>query len=184
PISPYDPAWSERATVKAAGTSLLYLPDETIARATGGAVADLAQPRYGDMQLWQVEEDGASFEAGQAMSHEDASGLTALMDKMSQREYDQVREWVIDGGRDPRTGRIDRNRFMSQRAVRRSAAVLDELKREGVSYEVMRGRRPRQIQTKIAGMAMEIRPTDQIHEDYGGARIHHDGRHRRHMTCH
>ncbi|MFM9478619.1 hypothetical protein [Streptomyces scabiei] len=175
PISPYDPDWSERATVKRAGTALVYLPDETIARVAGGEVETLADPRRGNMVLWRIDDEGKPFEAGRAMTNDDAAGLTALMDKMSQQEYDQVREWVIDGGRDPQTNRVDHNRFMSRRAVARSAALLEELKAQGVSYEVMRDREPGQIKAKIAQTGMEIRLTDTRQEEYAGARIYDNG---------
>ncbi|MFD7537472.1 hypothetical protein [Streptomyces sp. NPDC059819] len=175
PISPYDPDWSERATLKRAGTALVYLPDETIERVAGGAVETLADPRRGNMVLWRLGDDGKPFEAGRAMTNDDAAGLTTLMDKMSRQEYDRVREWVIDGGRDPQTNRVDRNRFMSQRAVARSAALLEELKAQGVSYEVTRDREPGQIKAKIAGTGMEIRLTDTRQEEYAGARIYDNG---------
>ncbi|MFD8609398.1 hypothetical protein [Streptomyces sp. NPDC059631] len=175
PISPYAPDWSERATVKRAGTALVYLPDETIGRVAGGEVETLADPRHGNMVLWRIDDEGKPFEAGRAMTNDDAAGLTALMDKMSQQEYDQVREWVVDGGRDPQTNRVDRNRFMSRRAVARSAALLEELKAQGVSYEVMRDREPGQIKAKIAGTGMEIRLTDTRQEEYAGARIYDNG---------
>ncbi|MFB7597570.1 hypothetical protein [Streptomyces sp. NPDC056160] len=175
PISPYDPDWSERATVKRAGTALVYLPDETIGRVAGGEVETLSDPRRGNMVLWRIDDEGKPFEAGRAMTNDDAAGLTALMDKMSQQEYDQVREWVVDGGRDPQTNRVDRNRFMSRRAVARSAALLEELKAQGVSYEVMRDREPGQIKAKIAGTGMEIRLTDTRQEEYAGARIYDNG---------
>ncbi|MDX3020126.1 hypothetical protein [Streptomyces acidiscabies] len=184
PISPYDPDWSERATVKRAGTALVYLPDETIARVAGGEVETLADPRRGNMVLWRIDEEGKPFEAGRAMTNDDAAGLTALMDKMSRQTYDQVREWVIDGGRDPQTNRVDRNRFMSRRAVARSAALLEELKAQGVSYEVMRDREPGQIKAKIAGTGMEIRLTDTRQEEYAGARIYDNGTVLRYSTNH
>ncbi|MEU6263725.1 hypothetical protein [Saccharopolyspora shandongensis] len=184
PISPYDPAWSERATVKRAGTELAYLPDETIGRVAGGEVENLADPRHGNMILWRVDGEGKPYEAGRAMTNDDAAGLTALMDKMSRQEYDQVREWVIDGGRDPQTGRVDRNRFMSQSAVARSAALLEELKAQGVGYEVLRDRDPGQIKAKIAGAGMEIRLTDTRQEEYAGARIYDNGTVLRYSTNH
>ncbi|MFF3128658.1 hypothetical protein ACFVRD_41835 [Streptomyces sp. NPDC057908] len=184
PISPYDPDWSERASVKRAGTALVYLPDETIGRVAGGEVETLADPRRGNMVLWRIDDEGKPFEAGRAMTNDDAAGLTALMDKMSQQEYDQVREWVIDGGRNPQTGRVDRNRFMSQRAVARSAALLEELKAQGVSYAVMRDREPGQMKAKIAGTGMEIRLTDTRQEEYAGARIYDNGTVLRYSTNH
>ncbi|MFB7917072.1 hypothetical protein [Streptomyces sp. NPDC056061] len=184
PISPYDPDWSQRATVKRAGTKLVYLPDETIVRVAGGEVETLADPRRGNMVLWRVDGDGKPYEAGRAMTNDDAAGLTALMDKMSQQEYDQVRKWVIDGGRDPQTGRVDRNRFMSPRAVARSVALLEELKAQGVAYEVLRDREPGQIKAKISGTGMEIRLTDMRQEGYAGARIYDAGTVLRYSTNH
>src|SRR5699024_333766 len=111
PSSPYDPQWAERSTIKRGGTSLSFLPDETIQRAAGGVTSRVADPKLGNMTLWRLDEDGRAVEAGRAMTYDDASGLTALMDKMSQTEYEQVRGWVIDGGRDPQTGKMDMNRF-------------------------------------------------------------------------
>ncbi|MFJ7416462.1 hypothetical protein ACIQWZ_37535 [Streptomyces sp. NPDC098077] len=182
PVSPYDPDWSERATVKRAGTALVYLPDETIGRVAGGEVETLSDPRRGNMVLWRIDDEGKPFEAGRAMTNDDAAGLTALMDKMSRQEYDQVREWAIDGGRDPQTNRVDRNRFMSQRAVARSAALLEELKTQGVSYAVLRDREPGQIKAKVAGTGMEIRLTDTRQEEYAGARIYDSGTVMRYST--
>lgn len=184
PISPYDPRWSERATVKRAGTELVYLPDETIERMAGGEVDQVTDARHGNAKLWRVDDEGKAFEAGRAMTYEDASGLTALMDKMSQREHDQVRDWVIDGGRDPQTGRIDRNRFMSRRAISRSAAMLDELKAQGIPYEISRDREPGQIKAKLSGTSMEIRITDPRQEEYAGARIYDFGTVIRYSTNH
>ncbi|WP_030895960.1 hypothetical protein [Streptomyces sp. NRRL F-5053] len=184
PISPYDPRWSGRASVKRAGTEMVYLPDETIERVAGGEVEAIASARYGNIKLWRIDEHGNAFEAGRAMTYEDASGLTALMDKMSAREYEQVRDWVIDGGRDPRTGKIVRSRFMSHRAVARSAAILDELKAQGMPYEITRDREPGQIKAKLAGTGMEIRLTDTKQEEYAGARVYDNGTVIRYSTNH
>ena len=64
PISPYDPDWSERATVKRAGTELVHLPDETIRRVADGAVETMAEPGRGNMVLWRIDADGKPYEAG------------------------------------------------------------------------------------------------------------------------
>ncbi|WP_145978548.1 hypothetical protein [Granulicoccus phenolivorans] len=175
PVSPYDPAWADRATVKRAGTALLHLPDEAITRATGGTVEALADPRHGSLMLWGRTADGTPYEAGRAMTLDDAAGLTVLMDKMSRREYDQVRDWVIDGGRDPRTGRVDRNRFMSPAALARSAALLAELQAQGIPYTVARDRDPGQLKARLSDTGLEIRLIDPRQEDYAGARIYDNG---------
>lgn len=184
PISPYDPEWAERATIKRGGTALSYLPDEVVTKMTGGEVGRVAAPQHGNAMLWRID-DGKAVEAGRAMTYDDASGLTALMDKMSEAEYNQVRGWVLDGGRDPHTGRIDRNRFMSQAAVARSVAVLDELKAQGTAYEVVRDINPGQIKAVLADTGLEIRLTDSREsEDFAGARIYDNGLVSRYSTNH
>ncbi|MFC4048384.1 hypothetical protein ACFOY4_01700 [Actinomadura syzygii] len=185
PISPYDPAWSARATVKQAGTALTYAADDTITRVAAGETERLSAPECGSMMLWRLDGDGKAIEAGQAMTDEDVCGLTALMDKMSASEYQQVREWVIDGGRDPRTGRIDRNRFMTPAALARSVAMLGELQSQGIGYEVLRDQNPGQIKARISGTGMEVRLTEsREREDYAGARIYDDGMVVRYSTNH
>lgn len=185
PVSPYDPQWSQRATVKGAGTALVYLPDETVEQDMGGEASRAASPEHGQAMLWTADADGKLSEAGPAMTDEDASGLTALRDSMSVREYQQVRQWVLDGGRDPRTGRVDRNRFMSPAAVERSVAILRELQSQGLSYEVRRDQNPGQIKARVSRTGMEIRLTEpRRREDYAGARIYDNGLVVRYSTNH
>ena len=76
PISPYDPQWAERASVKKGGTELSYLADASITKATGGDVGRLSDPRFGNLKLWRADNDGKLREVGYAMTDEDASGLT------------------------------------------------------------------------------------------------------------
>ncbi|QNE18091.1 hypothetical protein F1D05_09585 [Kribbella qitaiheensis] len=185
PISPYDPQWSQRATVKAAGTALVYLPDATIEQDCGGQTSRAAEPGQGDAVLWVADADGKMSEAGSAMTDEDASGLTALRESMSVAEYQHVRQWVLDGGRDPRTGRMDRSRFMSAAAVERSVAILHELQRQGLGYEVRRDQNPGQIKARVAGTGMEIRLTEPgSREEYAGARVYDNGMVVRYSTNH
>jgi hypothetical protein len=185
PISPYDPEWSQRATIKTAGTALVYLRDETIERDMGGETNRAASPEHGQAMLWIADSGGRMSEAGLAMTDEDASGLTALRDSMSVRDYQQVRQWVLDGGRDPRTGRVDRNRFMSAAAVERSVAMLRELQAQGLGYEVRRDQNPGQIKARVSGTGMEIRLTEpRLREDYAGARIYDNGMIVRYSTNH
>ncbi|MFG1858905.1 hypothetical protein ACGFJT_44220 [Actinomadura geliboluensis] len=185
PISPYDPEWSQRSTVKQAGTALTYVPDQTITRVAGGETARLSAPECGSMMLWTLNGDGRAVEAGRAMTAEDACGLTALMDKMSASEYQQVRQWVIDGGRDPQTGRIDRNRFMTSAALARSVAMLEELQSQGIGYEISRDQNPGQIKARISGTTLEFRLTELRElEAYAGARIYDNGMVVRYSTNH
>lgn len=175
PISPYDPRWSTRSTVKRAGTSLLYIPGDTIDHASGGVTHELHLPGQADLRLYALDDGGRLAEAGLAMTDDDAAGLTELMDKMSEGEYRRVRQWVIDGGRNPRTGRIDRDRFMSHKAVSRTVAVLDELKAQGIGYSVERDREPGQLKAVLDETKLEVRLTDTIEERYAGARVYDSG---------
>lgn len=184
PISPYDPVWSQRQSVKNAGSQLSWIPDDVIVRDMEGETDRAALPEYGTTVLWtrakgsqQVGFRGAEFvEVGPAMTDEDAAGLTVLRDYLSVRDYSQVRNWVVDGGRDPRTGKVDRNRFMSPAALERSVAMLAELQAQGIGYEVVRDQNPGQIKARVTGTSMEIRLTEPRHrEDYAGARIYDDG---------
>ncbi|MBT8163344.1 MULTISPECIES: hypothetical protein [Arthrobacter] len=184
PISPYDPEWSRRATVKGAGTRLSYLPDATIEQDMDGETSRAAAPEHGNAALFTYDGTGKFVEAGPAMTDDDASGLTALRDFMSVKDYRQVRAWVIDGGRD-QSGRIDRNRFMSTAAVDRSVAMLRELQAQGLGYEVRRDSNPGQIKARISGTGMEIRLTDsRFGEDYAGARVYDNGVTVRYSTNH
>lgn len=175
PISPYDPLWSQRATVRRGGTALSYLHVSAIERACDGALGEIHSGALGDLQLWRI--NGAKRErSGPAMTHEDACGLSVLMDKMSQREYQQVRDWVIEGGRDPRTGEIDPTRFMGPAAAARSVAVLEELQRQGVGYQVLRDLNPGQIKAKITAIGIDIRLTEtRENQRFAGARIYDNG---------
>lgn len=184
PISPYDPRWAERSSVKSSGERLTFLSDKAImsyTQALGdepGGVDVLHERRYGGMMLWRLPRDGKTKgeEAGRAMSYEDQSGLTRLMGFMSEKEYKDVREHVLEGARDPLTGQIDPRRFMSELAADRSVAVLEELRAQGVRYEISRDAMPGQIKASVAGTRMEIRLTDtRAHDEYAGARIYDNG---------
>ncbi|MGH4000780.1 MAG: hypothetical protein ACRDTJ_25330 [Pseudonocardiaceae bacterium] len=175
PISPYDPLWAHRATMRRGGTALSYLHASAIERACGGALGEIHSNALGELQMWRIS--GRTRErTGSAMTHEDACGLSVLMDKMSQREYQQVRDWVIEGGRDPRTGEIDPTRFMGPAAVARSVAVLEELQRQGVGYQVLRDLNPGQIKAKITATGIDIRLTETCeNQRFAGARIYDNG---------
>lgn len=173
PISPYSPTWSRRYSVKKAGTQLRYIDDESLTKATQGAVADL-ESYTSSLPLWSLDEDGTVERAGWSISHDDAAGLTALSRYMTEREYSAVRDWVLDGAKD-RQGRIDRSRFMSAKAVSRCVAVLDELQKQGLRYEISRDWEPGQIKATVLDTGMEIRLIDIGHEEYAGARIYDDG---------
>lgn len=175
PISPYDPRFSGRSTVRSVGSSLLAVPQDVVALAAGNEVARVATSQDQSLMLSTFDErSGKLVEQGPAQTLEDASGLTALMPRMSRREYEDVREWVIDGARGE-NGRIDRSRFMSEQALARAEAVLDELDAQGTPYKVSRDLRPGQIRAQLEGTRISVRLTDtRENENYVG-RVYDDG---------
>ncbi|WP_061711884.1 hypothetical protein [Kocuria palustris] len=182
PISPYDPRWSSRASVRRAGTELVHLREADIDAASDGRVEQLDRPEFGNLELQVRDVNGALELLGDAYTHEDAAGLSVLMDKMSTAEYNDVRSWVLAGARDSSTGQIDPNKFMSTAAIERSAAVLEDLKSRGVSYKVARDRVPGQIKARLDGTGLEVRITDLEREDFAGARFYDNGVETRYST--
>lgn len=126
------------------------------------------------MRLYSVDEEGSIAEAGACYSLDDASGMSELMGGMSEREYRDVRPWVIEGAR-AQDGTVDLGRFMSPEALRRSTAILEELRSQGIEYSIKRDRAPGQIKAEVAGTKIGVRLTDvRRNETYVG-RVYDDG---------
>lgn len=174
PVSPYDTRWAVRSTIKQAGSQVRYLLDNEIEQLAGGQVARLSELRTDDLRLYNLMEDGKTVEAGEAYSYDDASGMTELMSRMSEDEYRKVRDWVIDGARN-QDGSINPRRFMSPEALQRSAAILDELRDQGVGYTVRRDRNPGQIKAEIEGTKISVRLTEPRELEHFVGRVYDDG---------
>ncbi|MDU7718282.1 MAG: hypothetical protein E7J90_08615 [Cutibacterium avidum] len=192
PLSPYDPRWSGRASVRAAGTALSYIHADDIDVLADGRPDLACEEVADDARVFhtEVDRDGTrrSVAAGTARCDEDAAGLTELATHMSEREYARCRDWVLDGARtldsDGRTGPVDRTRFMSRAALRRALAVLDDLDAQGIDYEISPDLHPGQIKARLADSGIEIRLSDVVDptrpggrnaETYVGSRIYDDG---------
>lgn len=192
-ISPYDPRWADRAVVKRAGTRGVVITDRAITQSTRGlrdsngetlegTVAALHTSDFGDTPVCRApyKKNADGFEhAGQALSDEDRTGLTRLMNSMSREEYDAMRPWVLEGFRE-RGG----HRMMSTRALDRSCAMLDELKRQGLAYRVERDREVGQVKAVIEGSKLELRLIDPKNDRFAGARLYNDGQVIRFSTDH
>ena len=183
PISPYDPRWAVRSTVKQAGSRMLHIPDNLIEEIAGGKVTHLADIRDKDLLLYGIDDDGRAVEAGRAMTVDDISGMSELMNRMSSQEYRDVRQWVVDGGINEQ-GRMDYGRFMSPDALSRSVAILNELVEQGTPYKVMRDRKPGQIRAQIEGTKISVRLTDIRDQEQYVGRIYDDGVVTRYTTNH
>lgn len=176
PVSPYDLRFSNRATVKKAGSTLLYVPVDDIELVVDGDTKRLATTRKPGAKLFRDQDDMGRklVEAGQLHTREDASGMSDLMGFMSEREYNDVRSWVEDGARDD-NGRWDESRYMTAEARARSVALLQELKDQGTAFTVVKDRNPGQIKAQITGTRIELRLTDlRANEKYVG-RVYDDG---------
>ncbi|MEO3931305.1 hypothetical protein WMO79_00635 [Micrococcaceae bacterium Sec7.4] len=174
PISPYDPRWAVRSTVKQAGSHLLHIPDHLIEETAQGQVSQLAGVRSRDLVLWDTDKDGKPVEVGPALTVDDISGMTELMGKMSAQEYRDVRQWLVDGGINDQ-GKMDYGRFMSAEALSRSVAILNELGDQGTPYRVMRDRKQGQIRAQIEGTKISVRLTDTRDQEHFVGRVYDDG---------
>ncbi|MCI4659596.1 hypothetical protein [Cryobacterium zhongshanensis] len=174
PISPYDPRWAVRSTVKQAGSRLTFVLGQDIEQYVGGNVSRIAELRTTDLHLYSIDEEAKLVEAGEAYSHDDASGMTELMGRMSEQEYRNVRDWVIDGARG-QDGQLNPRAFMSDEALGRSAAILDELRAQGVGYTVRRDRNPGQIKVELEGTKISVRLTEPRHMEHFVGRVYDDG---------
>ncbi|WP_123539834.1 hypothetical protein [Plantibacter flavus] len=174
PVSPYDQRWAVRSTMKQAGSQPRYLLDNEIEQFAGGDVSRLGELRTDQLRIYSLGEDGKPVEAGEAYSHDDASGITELMSRMSEQEYRHVRSWVIEGARN-QDGSLNPRRFMTADALGRSAAILDELRAQGVGYTVSRDRNPGQIKAEIEGTKISVRLTELRENEHFVGRVYDDG---------
>lgn len=166
PISPYDPRWAVRSTVKNAGSSLLFISDSDIEqRCTDNSVASLTA-RDPELRLYSLNDDNRMLPAGPAYSRDDLSGMTELMGYMSRREYRLARDWVVE--QDPRD-------YMSESGLARAKAVLEELQTQGVGYKITRDRNRGQLAVHVEGTKLAVRLTDtRVNERFVG-RVYDDG---------
>ncbi|MDP9903191.1 hypothetical protein [Arthrobacter bambusae] len=161
PVSPYDPRWASRSTVKNAGTSMLYITDADLElRSDGNATVDNLSRPDGELQLYTLNTDGDLSPAGRAYTRDDHSGMTELMGYMDRAEYRLVRDWVVD--QDP-------SNYMTEAGMARAKAVLDELRAQGVAYKVVRDQNRGQLAAHIEGTKIAVRLTDtRANERYVG----------------
>jgi hypothetical protein len=174
PLSPYDPRWAVRSTVKQAGSGVRYVLANEVEEYAGGNASRISELRTENLRLYTLDEKGQAVEAGAAYSDDDASGMTELMSRMSEPEYRNVRDWVINGARG-QDERLNPDRFMTPEALERAAAILDELRSQGVGYKVRRDRNPGQIRAEIEGTKISVRLTELRENEHFVGRVYDDG---------
>lgn len=174
PISPYDPRWAVRSSVKVAGSNVLYVLAHEVEQFAGNIASQISEVRTKDLRLYSLDDQGQAVEAGDAFSNDDASGMTELMGYMSEAEYRNVRDWVIDGGRG-QDGQIYPQRYMSADALERSTAILEELRSQGIGYTVSRDKNPGQIRAQIDGTKISVRLTEPRELEAFVGRVYDDG---------
>lgn len=179
PVSPYDPRWSMRSTMLDAGTELRYIDGATISEHTridldGNTTLDgLSEVKKKAPQLKAYDGDSLT-DAGPFFTVDDVCGLSALRPRISADEYKAVRQHLVDGAR-IEGNNWDLNRYMSQEAVERSAAILDELRYSGTSYTVKPDLRPGQLKAEISGTKASVRITDTRDSESYIGRVYEDG---------
>jgi hypothetical protein len=174
PISPYDPRFSTRATVKKSGSELLFVPDDMVETVVDGDPSRVHSTRRRALKLFKSTDNGKLVEAGMAFTFDDLSGLSELMGYMSEREYNSVRDWVVSGAFDGR-GSYDASKYMSSAALARSVALLEELHSQGVPYTISKDRKQGQIKAQITGTRLDIRLTDTSENEQYVGRVYDDG---------
>lgn len=165
PVSPFDPRWSGRETVMAAGTDMLSIPEDLVSSEvideTGyNRLSRVAPDESFKLSTLDVPEGWSGpRELGPANSAADAMGLSALRPYMSEREYRETSDWVLAGATevDKRTG--VRKGPMTPEALARSVAVLEYLNENGIDYRVARDRLPGQLVARPVDSKAEIRIT-------------------------
>lgn len=174
PVSPYDERWATRATVKNAGSTLLYVLGDDVEQLGAGEAVRMSRVIHPELRLWAETPEGAPADAGHALTVDDLSGMTELMGRMTAEEYEDVKGWVSQAARTS-SGQYDRSRFMSAEAVSRAAAILDSLREQGVPYTVVRDREPGQIAARVEGTKISVRLTDTREKESFVGRVYDDG---------
>lgn len=172
PISPYDPRFSGREVMREAGHEMRFAMDRDVSRYAGGDVTKLdsiTDPSF----VLSAYDEGLFVDSGQAMTINDASGLTSLSEYMSREEFTAVSGWVAQvAGRD---GSFSSSDFMSRGAVQRASSILRMLNDEGVAYTVRKDLNPGQIKASITGTKIDVRLMDTPENEHYVGRTWDDG---------
>lgn len=165
-ISPYDPRWSSRHTVKQQGAKLLLATDADVEASAYSEGLDALAASTSDFDLHVLDGEGRLTKAGKAYTRDDASGLTELMGYMTQAEYKRASEWVL--------AQPDAD-FMSEKGLARAKAVLEELTRQGASFRISRDRNRGQLVAHVEGTKISVRITDARAKEHFVGRVYDDG---------
>ena len=183
PISPYDPRFSGRGSVLELGSELGYLElgaVETVAEVSNTpdyrAVERSNYAGLGLKRMTGTSDRPRLSDVGPINTVVDQAGLTALAHRMSRKEYQDVRDWVVAGvstqvpiGNGETEARVDPSKVMSREGLDRSLAILGELAESGTPYTIVRDRQPGQIAAQLTGTKISVRVMDtRKNEDFVG----------------
>ena len=179
PLSPYEDRFANRSVFRKNGSKLLFAKSETLMMsenlrvvpdksrgASAGATKTVFDDVYdNDIELFRLNnKDFVSV--GRALVADDLSGMTRLMPYMSERDYSDVVDWV---------NRAGSNNYMTEDALNRSVAVLEELQNSGTPYTIKRDTNIGQIKADLTGTKISVRLTDtKENESYIG-RVYDNG---------
>ena len=83
---------------------------------------------------------------------DDMMGLSRLRWYMSEREYADIRDWVMQG--------FSEGQYISDDAIRRSVAIMRELNRMGRHYTILRDIKAGQAKLHVEGTNLDVRIID------------------------
>lgn len=172
PLSPYIPAIRHYGSVKENGAKLMAIAVNDIDKHFNGNFDSfLNKDNHHYRQKLQVGnwENGSFEKRGDLASLTDMSGLSRLMEYMSESEFKDVQGWVTS------VGIQDPSRFMSPQTIDRSIAILEYLRQNGYSYSVVADTNPGQLKAQVEGTKLSVRIMDERKNDSYVGRIYDDG---------
>ena len=154
PISPYDKDFAYRMGVMENGTSLLFVPGQSVLEHFDGDLSliknDVSKQSNLVLKKYNYAK-GAYVDAGFLLSEDDKSGLSALAPFMKKSECIAVRDWMNS---------LPDNQKMTPDAIKRSRAILQYMNDNGIEYEVERDLERGQIRAKLTGTKINVRLSD------------------------
>ena len=186
PISPFDSRFSTREVVLDGGTRIYWAKQSELVEdgftADGEKATVVLEPTEKDSVRLYLQDvspierlDAIKANSGEyeskftsarkiLYSREDKTGLSRLRPYMSDADYRNVREWVVNS-----------NVAMSPEALDKSIAILNWLTDNGYEYSIKRDTKRGQLKATIGNMGVDIRIMDTPQNESYIGRYYRDG---------
>lgn len=149
PLSPYDPAYRASSAMMDTNASVVVKGSEIASPSAIVASNTSCMVHPVDVSSGEVV---ISSDEAMLRTPDDMMGLSRLRWYMSEREYADIRDWVMQGFSDGQSIPDD--------AIRRSVAVMRELNRMGRHYTVSRDIHMGQAKLHVEGTNLDVRLID------------------------